>query len=674
MNPPPSSKPSPLLRLMILTTMSLFSTVAATTALRDAGGKALLRSMHSNGKPTLAWSFLPRSAPSNRSFAMMPRRSTAVRAIGSRSTLNMWGEEDVPRQKSQIPSNSPFSTSSDWGNGDDQVRQRRPPRRSPPAPTSGWGDNNDDFGDDGFNNRRPSKRNNDSGSSGNRGGSRSSSSSGWDDFDDGEFGDFKDSYEPYVYSRPSGGRGNKPPNNNGQRGGGRRDNYGRGGGRGGGRSRDADFGGGRGRGGRGRGDKPGRGGRTTDDPAKQSAVKINLKLIENAGYQHLYGIAPVLNALKANVRDFSNPQVEDEDEDLLDFKQRLSSLDEMDDDDNFGSFDSNVEEDKPKRDIKPEAKLSPSLFVQEGTLDNIHKRTFRSSSKKEASGEIIALAEELSLPIVETDKGVLNTLCGNRPHQGFVLRCGGLDFSPVKGIPAPGKGDGPALWLALDEVVDPQNLGALLRSAYFLGGGPGLIRGDDDSDNDGTARKSGGVGIIVCAKNSSPLSPTVSAASAGALEDMAIYSTSNLPKLLYGAEENGWRVLGAAAEVPNAERDDSKRRGENNVNTSSSWDAYDDEEVNNEVEDEPGISQQQCFDLDKVETGVPTVLVLGSEGRGLRTLVARACSGFVRIPGGAGSFGGAEAENLNSDSQAGVDSLNVSVTGGILLWHFFSNR
>ena len=35
-------------------------------------------------------------------------------------------------------------------------------------------------------------------------------------------------------------------------------------------------------------------------------------MIETAGYQHLYGIAPVLNALKANVRDFTNKQEREE--------------------------------------------------------------------------------------------------------------------------------------------------------------------------------------------------------------------------------------------------------------------------------------------------------------------------------------------------------------------------
>jgi len=65
-------------------------------------------------------------------------------------------------------------------------------------------------------------------------------------------------------------------------------------------------------------------------------------------------------------------------------------------------------------------------------------------------------------------------------------------------------------WLALDEVWDPQNFGALLRSAYFLGM----------------------KGVVVCAKNSAALSPTVSKASAGALEMMPVYAgMSLLPSL-----------------------------------------------------------------------------------------------------------------------------------------------
>ena len=66
-------------------------------------------------------------------------------------------------------------------------------------------------------------------------------------------------------------------------------------------------------------------------------------------------------------------------------------------------------------------------------------------------------------------------------------------------------------------------------------------------------------------------------------------------------------------------------------------------------------------------------MVLGAEGRGLRTLVAKACSGFVRIPGSSDVGGGLDEEEEEGDgSPVGVDSLNVSVTGGIMLWHLMS--
>lgn len=302
--------------------------------------------------------------------------------------------------------------------------------------------------------------------------------------------------------------------------------------------------------------------------------KINLKALEGAGYDHLYGLSPVYNALRAQKREF----VPLEDRFLL---------------------NADDEEAQAEDDRKPEAQFRPYLFLQERK-----GKAGRSGDKSIMANQVEQLAQELHLPVAHVDKGVLNTLSGNRPHQGCVLRCGKLDFEPIAQLP--NDADAPRFWLVLDQIVDPQNLGALLRSAYFFGQ----------------------TAVLVCAKNSAPPSPVVSASSAGALEDMTVYATNNLPRTLATAEQDGFRIIGASASSP----------------PDSDIPVYDLNELPRN-----GSSEHDKNDR-------PTVLVLGSEGHGIRSLVANSCTEFVKIPG-------AESEN------PGVDSLNVSVTGGILLWH-----
>jgi 21S rRNA (GM2251-2'-O)-methyltransferase len=345
-----------------------------------------------------------------------------------------------------------------------------------------------------------------------------------------------------------------------------------------------------------------------------------LKALEGAGLEHLYGLAPIINALGADRRDLAAPVLVDLD---------LLSPEE-------------VELEEKQRSRKPEAQFAPYLFIQD--QEKFHGGS-RKAEKAKAADNLVALATERGVPVAKVDKGVLNTLSGNRPHQGFVLRCGSLFFEPLQfggGIPLPAAGDTtiPHLWLVLDEVVDPQNFGALLRSAYFLGKQQQVT--DDIEDGNG------GIGILVCAKNSAPPSPVVSASSAGALELCQIHSTSNLPRTLGSAKEAGWRILGAAAKAPPGMVDD--KTGEPTT----------------------------CLDLEQVlshENGklTPTMLVLGSEGHGLRTLVAKACTGFVRIPGSSTMENDMDDEDDDSNSSSvGVDSLNVSVTGGIMLWHLIN--
>ena len=174
--------------------------------------------------------------------------------------------------------------------------------------------------------------------------------------------------------------------------------------------------------------------------------------------------------------------------------------------------------------------------------------------------------------------------------------------------------------------------GALLRSAYFLGGAK------NNNHN---------IGVLVCSKNSAPPSAVVSASSAGALEVVDVHSTSNLPRTLNQARDDGFRIIGASSSVPSS----TVGGGEDS--------------------DPPPLYDLQGLPIrDADGDDRPILLVLGSEGHGLRTLVAKACTEFVRIPSG---MGGPEPMDDDDDddntSEAGVDSLNVSVSAGIMLWH-----
>eukprot|EP00873_Tetraselmis_striata_P029914 jgi/Tetstr1/450178/TSEL_037219.t1 len=162
------------------------------------------------------------------------------------------------------------------------------------------------------------------------------------------------------------------------------------------------------------------------------------------------------------------------------------------------------------------------LYVQKG-LD-MRKR-------KDGAALRLALseAEALGIQVEYAEKHDLNMMSDNRPHQGLLLDCSPLEWEAMESLPPPppvADGAAPPLWLALDEVMDPQNFGAILRSAYFLGA----------------------AGVLACKRNSAPLSGVVSKASAGALEQMPVHSCSNLPRTLQDARDSGWLVLGAGAE------------------------------------------------------------------------------------------------------------------------------
>ncbi|XP_050785291.1 rRNA methyltransferase 1, mitochondrial isoform X1 [Gopherus flavomarginatus] len=226
-----------------------------------------------------------------------------------------------------------------------------------------------------------------------------------------------------------------------------------------------------------------------------------------------------------------------------------------------------------------------------------------SSCARPVMEEFAQRAKACGVPVHHVRRQVLDALCKGRVHQGVCLEVTPLHPSSLEEAEAPQVGLGTQLiWLVLEQIQDPMNLGAVLRSAYFLG----VDR------------------VVTSQKGSCPLTPTVSKASAGAMEVLEVYSTDNLQRFLKAKTEEGWEVIGTVSK--------------------------------SEVEDKVPVISCLEFHWNK-----PTVLVLGNEGYGLSLETRSLCHRMLIIPPG-------------RTLQPGIESLNVSVATGILLHSICSQK
>ena len=116
---------------------------------------------------------------------------------------------------------------------------------------------------------------------------------------------------------------------------------------------------------------------------------------------------------------------------------------------------------------------------------------------------------------------VLTELAGTRDHQGVVARVEPFKYADAYELAA-----GEPLIVALDQVTDPRNLGAVIRSA----------------------EGAGATGIVLPADNSARVTPAVARASAGAVEHLPVARVRNLADFLADAKAAGCWCYGAAAE------------------------------------------------------------------------------------------------------------------------------
>ena len=172
-------------------------------------------------------------------------------------------------------------------------------------------------------------------------------------------------------------------------------------------------------------------------------------------------------------------------------------------------------------------------------------------------------------------------------HQGLALKIAPLEGVALEDIAQPANG----VIVMLDQLTDPQNVGAIFRSALAFG-----------------AR-----GIVVQDRHAPALAGALAKASAGATERLPHARVTNLSRALERLADLGWRAVG--------------------------------------MDGSAKLTLEQALD------GTPTVIVMGSEGDGVRRLVAEHCEVMAKIP-----------------MPGGFESLNVSNAAAIALYEAARKR
>jgi len=141
-------------------------------------------------------------------------------------------------------------------------------------------------------------------------------------------------------------------------------------------------------------------------------------------------------------------------------------------------------------------------------------------------GHIASKAREAGIGVVDAARRKLDSMSVTHSHQGVIALVGVNEYCSVEDILAVAekKGEAPFV-IVCDEVSDPRNLGAIIRSAECAGAH----------------------GVIIPKRRSAGLTAIVGKASAGAAEHMAIARVPNIPAVLKELKDKGLWVYGAAA-------------------------------------------------------------------------------------------------------------------------------
>ena len=226
---------------------------------------------------------------------------------------------------------------------------------------------------------------------------------------------------------------------------------------------------------------------------------------------------------------------------------------------------------------------------------SINRLLIAEGSKEGSIQKLITLAKNNQVVIEYVQRDRLDKIAGGQHHQGVIVYSTPVNYSNLDEIlqTASARHEFPFI-LLLDELEDPHNFGAILRTADAVG-----VHG-----------------VLIPKRRSVSLNSTVAKTSAGAIEYVKVAQINNVAQTLKQLKDFGFTVIGS---------------------------------------DVVGID---IFDkVNHIDFNNPIVLIIGSEGKGMRRLTKENCDFLVKIP----MFGK-------------INSLNASVAAAILMYEVLRQR
>ena len=224
--------------------------------------------------------------------------------------------------------------------------------------------------------------------------------------------------------------------------------------------------------------------------------------------------------------------------------------------------------------IQNDPEAIEELFVQQGLKD------------KKIQNEIQNLPCKKNV----VPRSALDKMTKNASHQGIVAKVKEIPTYSIEELLARKK-NAKGLYVALDGIQDPHNVGAILRTCDCVGAD----------------------GVILCKHNSAGLTPAAIKASTGAAYTVPVSIVTNLSQTLKGMKKEGYWVVGT--------------------------------DMHNARDYREGMYEE------------PTVVVIGSEGKGMSPIVKKQCDYMVTLP-----------------MLGTITSLNASVACAVLLYEVLNHR